>query len=158
MKKYFTIATIVVLVSVLFWPRLTKNHIPLSPPEIRVTYNQSKIETIKNEYTWCDKPNGGATHMGDNPLVLTKNLKTVSVKKGEEIKFDFDTSWKQPNKTAVDLVVAGKDGPLYPNLVKQVVNKNSFNAPVENGEYTYSIFGWWEEGRSVTYVFKINVI
>lgn len=157
MKKYFTIATIVLLVSILFWPKLMKEHISLSPPEISVTYNQNKIETIKNEYTWCDKPDGGATHMPDNPIDLTKNLKTVSIKKGEEIKFVFDTSWKQPSKIVVDLVV-GKDGPLYPNLVEQVINKNSFNAPIEKGEYTYSIFGWWEEGRSVTYVFKINVI
>lgn len=152
MKKYFVIAIIILLISVLFWPRTTKEFIPLSPPDISVTYNQNKIETARGDYNWCDKPDGGSTYLADSPIDLVKNLKTTSVKKGEAIKFNFNTLWKQPNKTTVDLVIPGV------GLSEQIENVNFFNAPKEKGEYIFLIFGSWDEGHSVVYVFKINVI
>lgn len=153
LRKYFAIIIIVLLVSVLFWTKPIKKFIPLAPPNITITYNQNKIETAKGDYTWCDKDSVGSSNLAaDNPMGLVKNLKTTSVKKGEEIKFTFNTLWKQPNITTVDLVISGI------GLKKQIVNKNSFNAPKEKGEYIFLIFSSWDEGHSIAYVFKINVI
>lgn len=152
LKKYFSITIIILLVSVLFLINSTKKSSFQYPPDISVTYNQNKIETVRGDYTWADKETVGNSFLADDPLNLVKNLKTTSVKRGEEIKFTFDTSWKQPNETIVYLVNSGI------GLDKQIVNKDSFNAPMEKGEYIFSICGSWDEGHNVVYVFKINVI
>lgn len=137
MKKYFAIAITVLLVFALFWPKLMKKHspYPLSPPDISVTYNQKEIETARGDYTWADKETVGNSFLADDPIKLVKNLKTTSVKKGEEIKFAFDTSLKQPNETTVGLVRPGI------GFDKQVENTNFFNAPKEKGEYIFLISG-----------------
>ncbi len=153
MKKYFIIVIITLLILVLFWVKPIKKFIPLSPPNISVTYNQNKIKTVKGDFTWSNKNSVGNSNLvADNPIDLAKNLKATSVKKDEKIKFTFDTLWKQPNETTVYLVKSGI------GLDKQIENINFFNAPKEKGEYIFLIFGLWDEGHSVNYVFKINVI
>lgn len=158
MKKNFVIVIILLLASIWFWFKPIMKRIPLSPPSVSIMYNQNKIETARGEYTWCDRPDGGSTYLADTPINLAKNLKTASVKKGEQIKFTYNTLLKQPSETNVYLVISNKDKASNIQLEEQVINKNSFNVPKEKGEYTFLIFASWDEGHSVSYVFKVNVI
>ncbi|EKN38302.1 hypothetical protein CFSAN001627_24169 [Clostridium botulinum CFSAN001627] len=109
--------------------------IPLVPPNINITYNQNKIEVVKGDYTWTNKP--GNSNLADSPINLAKKLKASSVEKGEQIKFTFNTLLRQPSKTSINLVIYDKDNPSDIKLKEQVVNANSFNAP-KKGENIFS--------------------
>ncbi|APC80428.1 hypothetical protein [Clostridium botulinum] len=156
MKKYFSLTIIVLLVLVLLWIKPMEKLIPLVPPNINITYNQNKIEVVKGDYTWTNKP--GNSNLADSPINLAKKLKASSVEKGEQIKFTFNTLLRQPSKTSINLVIYDKDNPSDIKLKEQVVNANSFNAPKKRGEYIFLIYSLWDEGHSINYVFKINVI
>ncbi|WP_251861765.1 hypothetical protein [Clostridium sp. Marseille-Q2269] len=155
MKKYFSIIIIVLLVSVLFWIKPMKKVIPLWPPDINVTYNESKFETATGDYTLANKP--GNSSLADSPINLAKELRVSPVEKGGQIKFNFNTLLRQPRKTNVYLLIYNKDKESDIKLKEQVVNGNSFNAPKEKGEYIFLIFSSWDEGHSIDYVLKINV-
>ncbi|EDU38567.1 hypothetical protein CF098_01680 [Clostridium sporogenes] len=156
MKKYFFITIIVLLVLVLFWTKPMEKLIPLDPPNINIEYNQNKIEVAKGDYTWTNKP--GNSNLADSPINLAKKLKASSVERGGQIKFTFNTLLRQPSKTSVDLIIYNKDNPSDIKLKEQVINVDSFNAPKKRGEYIFLIFSLWDEGHSINYVFKINVI
>lgn len=155
MKKNFVIAIVILIVLVLFWSNVAKKSIPSSPPNIIITYNQTKIETAQGDYNWFDTEIGGNSNLADTPNNLLKNLTTTYVEKGQEIKFSFDTSWKQPIKNVLYLVKSDINNPYI--LDEQLINSNSFNAPIEKGEYNFIIYSSWDEGHSVNNVFKINV-
>ncbi|MCS4446304.1 hypothetical protein JTT02_19575 [Clostridium botulinum] len=135
MKKYFSLTIIVLLVLVLLWIKPMEKLIPLVPPNINITYNQNKIEVVKGDYTWTNKP--GNSNLADSPINLAKKLKASSVEKGEQIKFTFNTLLRQPSKTSINLVIYDKDNPSDIKLKEQVVNANSFNAP-KKGENIFS--------------------
>ncbi|ENK1243840.1 hypothetical protein AB2063_001999 [Clostridium botulinum] len=156
MKKYFSITIIALLVLGLLWIKPMKKLIPLSPPNINITYNQNKIETSKGDYTWND--NLRSSYLANSPINLAKNLKASSVEKGGQIKFAFNTLLRQPSKTSVNLIIYNKDNPSDIKLKEQVINVDSFNAPKRRGEYIFLISSLWDEGHSIDYVFKINVI
>jgi hypothetical protein len=156
LKKNFVIAIVILIVLVLFWSNVAKKSIPSLPPNIIITSNQNKIETAQGDYNWFDNEMGGNSSLADTPNNLLKNLTTTNVEKGQEIKFSFDTSWKQPNKTILYLVKSDINNPYI--LEEQIMNSNSFKAPIEKGEYNFIIYSSWDEGHSVSNVFKINVI
>ena len=155
MKKNFVIAIVILIVSVLFGSNVAKKSIPSSPPNIIITYNQTKIETAQGDYNWFDTKIGGNSNLADTPNNLLKNLATTYVEKGQEIKFSFDTSWQQSTKNVLYLVESDINNPYI--LDEQLINSNSFNAPIEKGEYNFIIYSSWDEGHSVHNVFKINV-
>lgn len=155
MKKNFVIEIVMLIVLVLFLSYPTKKSMPSSPPNIIITYNQNKIKTAQGDYNWFDNEMAGNSSLADTPNNLLKNLIPTYVEKGQEIKFSFDTLWEQPNKTVLYLMKSDINNPYI--LDEQIINSNSFNAPIEKGEYNFMICSSWDEGHSVSNVFKINV-
>lgn len=128
-----------------------------TPPNISVTHNQNKIETERGQYNWFDKEKGGNTSFADIPESLVKNLKAATIKKDGDIHVTFNTSWKQPNKLTVNLVLPNQKNQQNFGLREQKLNENSFRAPKESGQYIYLITGYWDETHSVDYALKINI-
>lgn len=91
LKKNFSIVIIMAIVLILFLSNFIKKSVPLSPPNIIITYNQNKIETAQGDYNWFDNEMGGNSNLADTPTNLLKNLATTYVEQGEEIEFSFDT-------------------------------------------------------------------
>lgn len=130
-----------------------------SIPNIYVTYNQQNIETVSGLCNWFDKGTGGNSCFPkeNDPEKLVKNLTSISVKKEDSINFVFKTSYKQPTKTTVYLIVPKKENPYNFSMVKQSSNDNYFNVPKEEGEYIFFIDGYWDDTHNVEYCFRVNV-
>lgn len=159
MKKFFSgiIVTILFVIMLFFSLNFAKRIIPPSLPNIKVVYKQQNIETVLGEYNWFDKKTGGNTCFGDSPEKLVKNLKIISVKKEDTIKFTFKTIYKQPIKTTINLVVPNKKSPSKFSVIKQSSNNNYFNVPKKTGEYIFLITGYWDETHSAEYYFRVNL-
>jgi len=150
-KNLISIIVLIMIVVLFFLFKPTKKFFPLLPPNINVTCNRNKIETAKGDYNWFNGKTGGNSSMADTSTNLVKKLKDITLQQGEDIKFSFSDLWKQPNETAVYLVMSDN------STIKQVENINSFSVPKEKGEYMYLISGKWDETHSMSYVFKVNV-
>jgi len=161
LKKIFSvtivIAVIVICIFYLF-NYINKTRYP-SMPNIEVTYNQQNIETVSGLCNWFDKDTGGNSWFPkeSNPEKLVGNLNSISVKKEDSVNFEFKTSYKQPRRTTVYLIVPNKENPYNFSMIKQSSSDNYFNVPKEKGEYIFFIDGYWDDTHNVEYCFRINV-
>lgn len=139
MKKFFRVIAVIALVVIILVYSLNsmKKIVPLSFPNIKVTYSQQNIETALGEYNWFDEEKGGNTCFAETPDKLVKNLNSMSVKKEDTINFVVKTFCKQPTKTTVSLVVSNKKESYNFGIIKQVSKDNYFNVPKEKGEYIF---------------------
>jgi hypothetical protein len=161
LKKIFSviIAIIIIVISIFYlFNHMKKSRYP-SMPDIEVTYNQQNIETVSGLCNWFDKDTGGNSWFPkeSDPEKLVENLNSISVKKEDSVNFVFQTSYKQPTKTTVYLIVPNKENPYNFSMINQPSNDNYFNVPKEKGEYIFFIDGYWDDTHNVEYCFRINV-
>lgn len=150
-KKFINVTILILLVVVFLILKPTKRFIPLIVPNVNVTYNQHKIDTVKSDYNWFNEEAGGNSALTDLPTNLAKKIKATNVQSGDEIEFRFSSFWKQPSETEVRLVASNG------SVTKLVENIDFFYAPKEKGEYIYLISAYWDDTHCTSYVIKINV-
>lgn len=135
MKKIFSIiiAITVIVISIFYLFNYMNTTRYSSMPDIDVTYNQQKIETVSGPCNWFDKNTGGNSWFPkeSDPDKLVENVNSIYIKKEDRVNFEFKTSYKQPTRTTVYLIIPNKENPYNFSMIEQSSYDDYFNVPKE---------------------------